>query len=270
MLAVAWFPMLIASVRALEVVSIDSYGAVANDSSVAAAVKNSRAIADALQKAAIGYAVLVPQYSRYYTFSSVVTDMEDGVQLWLEGELIAHSNITAWPYDGDDYQHILEIQNCNNFVLTGKSTGVIRGQGYKWWVYTLFNFIHRIRPNMVVMLNCTNVTVESLRVYNSPRYHFYLRNMTNLIVRDIYIWVNVSAQKDLLEQKRAIRVSSSSPWKIPMFPFNTDGIDPSGRNILIHNITVENYDDVVAVKPDRLLTDGCTQNVTVENVRVIL
>ena len=270
MLAVAWFPMLIASVRALEVVSIDSYGAVANDSSVSAAVKNSHAIADALQKAASGYAILVPQYSRYYTFSSVVTDIEDGVQLWLEGELIAHSNITAWPYNGDDYQHILEIRNCNNFVFTGKSTGVIRGQGYKWWVYTLFNFIHRTRPNMVVMLNCTNVTVECLRVYNSPRYHFYLRNMTNLVVRDIYIWVNVSAQKDLLEQRRAKRASDSSPWKIPMFPFNTDGIDPSGRNILIQNITVENYDDVVAVKPGRLLTDGCTQNVTVENARVIL
>ena len=55
-----------------------------------------------------------------------------------------------------------------------------------------------------------------------------------------------------------------------MFPLNTDGIDPSGRNILIQNITCENYDDVVAVKPGKLLTDGCTQNVTVDNAKVIL
>ena len=55
-----------------------------------------------------------------------------------------------------------------------------------------------------------------------------------------------------------------------MFPLNTDGIDPSGRNILIQNITCENYDDVVAVKPGKLLTDGCTQNMTVDNAKVIL
>ena len=35
-------------------------------------------------------------------------------------------------------------------------------------------------------------------------------------------------------------------------------------------ITCENYDDVVAVKPGKLLTDGCTQNVTVDNAKVIL
>ena len=29
----------------------------------------------------------------------------------------------------------------------------------------MFNFIHRTRPNMVEMLNCTNVIVESLKVY---------------------------------------------------------------------------------------------------------
>jgi len=35
------------------------------------------------------------------------------------------------------------------------------------------------------------------------------------------------------------------------FPLNTDGIDPAGKNILIQNITVQNFDDAVAVKPLR-------------------
>ena len=95
--------VLLASVEAIQIVSIDSYGAVANDSSVDAAVKNSHAIANALMKAANGDAVLVPRYSHYYTFSSIVSDIADNVQMWIEGELIAHSNITAWPYNGNDY-----------------------------------------------------------------------------------------------------------------------------------------------------------------------
>ena len=58
--------------------------------------------------------------------------------------------------------------------------------------------VHRTIPNMVEMLNCTNVIVESLKVYNSPRYHFHLMNMTNLIVRDM---VNVTAQQELYTGK---------------------------------------------------------------------
>ena len=83
-------------------------------------------------------------------------------------------------------------------------------------------------------------------------------NMTNLIVRDIYIWVNVTAQQELQEKrnsKQSLSGTSSSPWKIPMFPLNTDGIDPSDRKILIQNITCENYDDVVAVKPGNKTID---------------
>ena len=109
-----------ASVRAVNVISIDSYGAVANDSSVDATVRNSQAIA--LLKAAQGDAILVPRYSQYYIFSSVVSDVTDDIQLWIEGELIAHSNVTEWPYEGNNYLNILEIRNCkglNQWALLG-------------------------------------------------------------------------------------------------------------------------------------------------------
>lgn len=50
---------------------------------------------------------------------------------------------------------------------------------------------------------------------------------------------------------------------------NTDGIDPSGRNFYIGNITVLNFDDAVAVKPTRIFDDfGCTENILVENAIV--
>ena len=78
---------------------------------------------------------------------------------------------------------------------------------------------------------------------------------------NITIWVDIEAQKNL---------SESSGWKVPMFPFNTDGIDPSGQNILIQNVTIENYDDAVAVKPGHLNDEeGCTENVIVENANIV-
>ena len=30
-------------------------------------------------------------------------------------------------------------------------------------------------------------------------------------------------------------------FAIPMFPLNTDGIDPSGRNFRLYNLTIKNY-----------------------------
>ena len=57
---------------------------------------------------------------------------------------------------------------------------------------------------------------------------------------------------------------------LPTFPLNTDGIDPSGKNILIERINITNYDDAVAVKPSN--TGGkyatCTENVIVRDCNV--
>ena len=59
--------------------------------------------------------------------------------------------------------------------------------------------------------------------------------------------------------------------RLAMFPLNTDGIDVSGRNIHLRNVTVENFDDAVAVKSLKKLDSkftNCTENVLVENSNI--
>lgn len=252
------FLMSFQAVAALDgrTVTVDSYGAIANDSSVEAAIKNSQSISMALQNATPGSVVLVPKYSVYYIFSVSVSGI-NSVELRVEGTLIAISNITAWPISGDNYQNVLHFSNCSELTLTG--LGTIDGQGYRWWVELLFNFIPHNRPHLVYLDNCVSVVVENLTLRNSPCFHLVAHQIKNFYVKNVFIWVDVTAQKQLLD---------TAPWKLPMFPFNTDGIDPSGQNILIQNITVENYDDAVAVKPGNL-EDGCTENITVENANII-
>ena len=244
---------------ASDVRSVDSYGAIANDSSVETAIKNSQSISSALQNATAGSTILIPKYSNYYIFSVSVSGLKN-VQLQVEGRLIAISNITAWPVSGKGYENVLYFSNCSELTLVGP--GTIDGQGYKWWVELLFNFISNQRPHLVYLDNCKDVVVENITMRNSPKFHLVAHQIKNFVVRNVVIWVDVTAQKEMLES------SDTSSWKIPMFPFNTDGIDPSGQNILIQNITVENYDDAVAVKPGNL-EDGCTENVTVENANII-
>jgi len=63
-----------------------------------------------------------------------------------------------------------------------------------------------------------------------------------------------------------------------MFPFNTDGIDVAGIDIIIENCTISNFDDVIAIKPAERkyemthLPDSlndwkwCSKNITVRNI----
>jgi hypothetical protein len=57
--------------------------------------------------------------------------------------------------------------------------------------------------------------------------------------------------------------------RYPTFPLNTDGIDPSGKNILVENVVIENFDDAIAVKPlDGTKIHHCTEDVIFRNSKV--
>lgn len=70
--------------------------------------------------------------------------------------------------------------------------------------------------------------------------------------------MNTTAQFNLIKKFSFVGV-------IPLFPLNTDGIDPSGANMTFRNITSQNFDDVVVPKPSNRNSwnNHCTQNITV-------
>ena len=78
------------------------------------------------------------------------------------------------------------------------------------------------------------------------------------------IYVDVFEQKKLAKLFGFFDVSSGSFT----FPLNTDGIDPSGTNVVIRDVKITSFDDAVAVKPankgNKIAT--CAQNILVENV----
>jgi len=57
---------------------------------------------------------------------------------------------------------------------------------------------------------------------------------------------------------------------LPTYPLNTDGIDPSGTNILMRNLTITSHDDAIAVKPAHqgYKYATCAENITAENILV--
>ncbi len=91
---------------------------------------------------------------------------------------------------------------------------------------------------------------------NSPNFHLLIDNCKFVDIYNVDIKVNTTAQLNLIKY-------FSLEGAIPMFPFNTDGIDIWGSEVHVYNVTCQNWDDVVVPKPSKLMRYGCSENMLV-------
>ena len=94
-----------------------------------------------------------------------------------------------------------------------------------------------------------NLHFTGVRYINSPSFHFELIDIDNLYMHDMAIHVDIKGQLELNRLLLGGIVSDGDGLTLPIFPLNTDGIDPRGSNVLIERVNITNFDDAVAVKP---------------------
>lgn len=101
------------------------------------------------------------------------------------------------------------------------------------------------RPYLLRMDRVVNCIIEGVTWLNSPMYHLFLNDISNFVIQDFEIYV------DVFEQKQISKLFGlfDDIKGMPTYPTNTDGVDPSGTNILIKNLKITNFDDAIAVKP---------------------
>mmetsp|Transcript_4912 Transcript_4912/g.16098 ORF Transcript_4912/g.16098 Transcript_4912/m.16098 type:complete len:691 (-) Transcript_4912:904-2976(-) len=224
--------------------TIDDCGAVSDDESFA--VRNGEVIAEAFRLAEPGDRIVVPYGRRYFVIPAGVHEPRADVTLEIRGELAASFHTKKWPDENSNRKiAFLGFQKPSNLTITGG--GLVNGRGHRWWWHFALNLLDRKRPALVRVDSPTNVTVSNLAFIDSPRFHLHVLNATKATVRNVTILVDWRAQKR----------------QLPVFPFNTDGVDVGGKQILVEDVTVSNWDDVIAVKPTPY---GCTRNVTVRNI----
>ncbi len=179
--------------------------------------------------------------------------------------MIACNRIKNWPQrkkNGLDYEDFIAIRRSSNITLNGG--GKIDGRGYIWWlnswlVTKKYLPANSHRPHLIVSDLVTNLTIHDLLLKNSPCYHIITGQTVDARIYNLDIKVNTTAQLDIIKRNYLNGI-------IPMFPLNTDGIDPAGRNFHIFNITCQNYDDVVVPKPTHTYASGianCTENMLI-------
>ena len=142
--------------------------------------------------------------------------------------------------------------------FTGK--GALEGQGYWWWVHEFLGKNKHGRPHLVHVVDCENFEWEGVEMRNSPQYHMKLDDIVNVEVHHM----------EIFSDWWGTRSDGKYNWRLPIFPLNTDGIDPSGKNVYIHDVVIQNYDDAVAVKPAHQKEEyvECAEDMLIERATV--
>lgn len=130
--------------------------------------------------------------------------------------------------DGRTVVPLIGARRAHDITLTGE--GTIDGQGASWW--SEFRAARARgeegapRPKMIVLTEVTNLKVSKLTLQNSPMFHLVVQASSKVAVDGL-----------------TIRAPVDSP--------NTDGIDPSGRDMVFTNLNVDVGDDNIAIKSGR-------------------
>lgn len=248
--------------------NILQFGAVPNEDTLQAQTLNAHALDAAIKKAnsseSVGDArIVVIPHGKFYTLPFSINYCKN-IVIEIRGKISACNRIKHWPHDsnGISYQDFIRIQFSNNITINGG--GKIDGRGYIWWlnswlVTKKYTPGGSSRPHLIAVDKATKLTFHDLTLKNSPCYHMRIDQSIDVTIFNIDIRVNTTAQLGIF--KRFYLIGT-----IPLFPLNTDGIDPNGRNFHIYNITCQNYDDVVVPKPAHRYTDGyanCTENMLI-------
>jgi polygalacturonase len=238
--ASGWTPEVAAPAIASKTFNVKDFGAVGDGKTM-----NTKALqgaVDACVKAG-GGVVEVPA-GKYLTAAFT---LGNGVDLNLEKDaiIIFSDKMDDYAITNNRYENFISATDCHDVAVTGE--GTIDGQGEVWWKeFKAKKTAMPHRPFLVVFTRCQRVLVEGVTLHDSPMEHLVPKQSQDVMVRNVTITVHD-----------------------PLLAKNTDGVDPSGRNIVITHCTLDTGDDNVAVKPtdrydpsrpavENLLISDCT------------
>jgi polygalacturonase len=264
--------------------SILDFGAIENDASVASEMTNAKAITDAIMAAHNkengDKTVIIPEGKTFSSLPVHASHIRD-IEIVIDGTLLVSKHYEhyktdpeRWASMTDGYytEEFLTFRDVEDIIFRGK--GEIDGQGYMWWIREILRKNPIGRPKVLRIVGGKNIEFSGITVRNGPYYHIHVYDVEDVHFHDFEIHVDVMGQLEIGEifagKMLGEMIDDGLSIRAPMFPLNTDGIDPHGKNILIERINITNYDDAVAVKPvyNNATRVDCSENIMIRDVIV--
>eukprot|EP01041_Mallomonas_annulata_P003787 gene3787-7521_t len=232
--------------------SIDTFGAIANDFSSSAAETNSIAILSALQAADISIGenrtVLIPAFSTYF-IDAVFINVIHSVTIKIDGNLVVNTDMNTW----DETTSVFYFVVCNFITITG--SGSIDAKGWYWWDTVNRRNQDIKKPLAIIDVRVSyGLLIEDITLINSPQSYIYIYDVKDIIIRNIIIKTD------------PVSPTSGSVT----FPINTDGIILYATNATIYNLVITTYDDAISIKPCKSIFKycDCASDINISNIVV--
>ncbi len=124
--------------------------------------------------------------------------------------------------DGSAHHPCLFARDAEYVRVTGE--GTIDGQGAYWWAKFRNKDLRAARPYLICFSNCRHVSVENVRLVNSPVWTVHPLKCGDVAIRGVRI---------------------TNPPDSP----NTDGVNPNAcSDVLVSGCTIDVGDDCIAIK----------------------
>ncbi|KAK7269458.1 hypothetical protein RIF29_22184 [Crotalaria pallida] len=186
--------------------------------------------------------LLVPDGHIFMVQSTIFTGpCKSGLTFQVDGTIVPPDGPDTWPRNSSKRQWLV-FYRINGMSMQG--AGLIDGRGEKWW--NLPCKPHKgtngttlpgpcDSPVAIRFFMSSNVTVQGLKIKNSPQFHFRFDSCQNVLIDKLII-------------------------KSPALSPNTDGIHiENANNVNIYNSVISNGDDCVSIGA------GC-YNVNIQNI----
>lgn len=228
-----------------------TYAGVPNNDTLATEIANGALMNQTLASLLPGDILVIPN-NTYHVMGGISSTGLVNVTISFEGTLVYSKSMKAWPRSTPGSKGkvlpCMKFEQATNLRLVGVEGGsLFDGNGAVWWGFPGIGYllIGENRPQLLVVDHCTNVLVENVILKNSPYYSFLGTSAQGMEIRDS----SVNARRD----------NDDGHDILDLTAFNTDGFDVTGRDVWIHDVTVWNQDDCVAVKDN-------SQNMLIERV----
>lgn len=219
---------------ASEIINFERIGGIPRVKTYDAAFHNMQLFNTTLNNLKAGDTLFIPN-STFELIGGIYASGLKNITLLIDGTLSFSDDRTTWPVnEHGDVLECIYLEYISDVIFTSTGKGILNGNGKKWWGAIKFLKHQEDRPRLLHIKHSQNVLMEHLLLKDSPYWTFYAENSDGLIIRHTDVdarWTNQNYHT-LLDLQA----------------FNTDGFDVTGKNVYIHDCTIWNQDDCIAVK----------------------
>jgi len=254
------FALIVIARATNRIVDFETVGGIAGNSSLDVCWANSHLLNQTFASLQNGDTLLIPTNKTFWLMGGIYARNLVNITIQIDGTLKFSDAQEVWPRDAQGRVHECFFFEQLNYVTFTSSMplgekGLIDGSGLRWWGLVELLLIGENRPRLLSIYNSTNLLVENIFLKNSPYWTFLANDIANLEIRNSEI-----------DARRRPGINYHDLSELTAF--NTDGFDVAGRNVWIHDCTIWNDDDCIAVKElsRASFQSPCSENMLFERI----